>query len=102
MSRVNSSWTTVRLSGSNVGAPVTATDPDTNDTLTYSLEGTDATSFALADPTSGQIQTKAPLDYETEDSYSVTVKATDPSGLNDTIEVTINVRDVNSSVSLPL
>ena len=88
--------------GRNVGASVIATDPDTNDTLTYSLEGTDAASFALADPTSGQIKTKAPLDYEgSKNSYSVTVKATDPSGLYDTIEVTINVRDVNESVSPP-
>ena len=89
-------------SGRNVGAPVTATDPDTNDTLTYSLEDPDAASFALADPTSGQIKTKAPLDYETPpNSYSVTVKATDPSGLYDTIVVTINVRDVTESVSPP-
>ena len=88
--------------GRNVGAPVTATDPDTNDTLTYSLEGPDAASFALADPTSGQIKTKAPLDYEgSKNSYSVTVKATDPSGLNDIITVTINVRDVDESVSPP-
>ena len=88
--------------GRNVGAPVTATDPDTNDTLTYSLEGPDTASFALADPTSGQIKTKAPLDYEgPKNSYSVTVKATDPSGLYDTIEVTINVRDVDESVSPP-
>ena len=88
--------------GRNVGAPVTATDPDTNDTLTYSLEGPDAASFALADPTSGQIKTKDPLDYGgPKNSYSVTVKATDPSGLYDTIEVTINVRDVNESVSPP-
>ena len=88
--------------GRNVGAPVTATDPDTNDTLTYSLEGPDTASFALADPTSGQIKTKAPLDYEgPKNSYSVTVKATDPSGLYNTIEVTINVRDVDESVSPP-
>ena len=88
--------------GRNVGVPVTATDPDTNDTLTYSLEGTDAASFALADPTSGQIKTKAPLDYEgSKNSYSVTVKATDPSGSYDTIVVTINVSDVNEAVSPP-
>ena len=89
-------------SGRNVGASVIATDPDTNDTLTYSLEGPDAASFALADPTSGQIKTKAPLDYEgPKRSYSVTVKATDPFGLYDTIVVTINVSDVNEAVSPP-
>ena len=46
----------------NVGAPVTATDADT-DTLTYKLSGVDAPSFSIVD-SSGQIQTKAPLDHE--------------------------------------
>ena len=34
------------------------------------------------------------LDYETKMSYMVTVTATDPDGENDTIDVTINVTDV--------
>ena len=85
--------------GRNVGAPVRATDPD-NDPLTYSLEGTDeAPSFDI-DETSGQIKTKVQLDYETENSYSVTVIVSDGS-LRDTIAVTINVSDVNESVSPP-
>ena len=82
--------------GRNVGAPVTAMDQD-NDPLTYSLGGTDAASFALADPTSGQIQTKAPLDYETKRSYSVEITVNDPSQESATIAVTINVTNVNES-----
>ena len=95
-------------SGINIGAVVTATDivnvtvpsgTDLNtstattsapDLLTYTLEGTDANSFDI-DRRTAQLMTKAPLDFETKESYSVRVKATDPSGLNATINVTINV-----------
>ncbi len=79
--------------GQNIGAPVAATDDD-SDTLTYSLGGADAASFAIVE-TSGQLQTKAPLDYETKSSYTVTVIATDPSSGADTITVTITVTDEN-------
>ena len=42
--------------------------------------------------------TKGALDYESgKTSYSVIVTATDPSGLFDTIEVTINVANVNEA-----
>ena len=81
------------VSGRNVGAAVTATDAD-NDTLTYSLEGTDAASFAIVS-TRGQIQTSAALDHEARSSYSVTVRADDGKGGTDTIGVTIRVTDVN-------
>ena len=80
--------------GTNVGDPVTATD-DAGDTLEYSLEGTDATSFAV-DSASGQITTIANVDYNheaTKKSYSVTVKASDGTE-SATIAVTINVTDV--------
>ncbi len=88
--------------GRDVGAAVTATDPDSGDqgSLTYSLGGTDAASFALEDQTSGQIQTKAALDYEgPKRTYTVTVTARDPGGLTGTITVTINVTDVNENGS---
>ena len=77
----------------NVGAVVTATDAD-NDTLTYSLEGTDAAKFGIVS-TSGQIQTKAgeKYDREAKASYSVTVKASDGKGGVDTIAVTITVEN---------
>ena len=82
--------------GENIGAPVTAADPDTGDTLTYTLEGADLDSFGI-DSASGQIQTKSGVNYdhEVKSSYSVTVKADDNNGGTATIDVTITVADVN-------
>ena len=84
----------------NIGAAVAATDADTGDTLTYSLSGTDASSFSIVS-TSGQLQTRAALDYETKTSYSVTVSVSDGKGESDSITVTINVTDVNEAPSFP-
>ena len=81
----------------NIGDPVAATDPN-DDTLTYSLEGTDAASFGI-DGSTGQLSTLAALDFETKTAYTVVVKATDPGGLSDTIDVTINVTDVDENVA---
>ena len=84
--------------GQNVGAPVLAEDPE-RETIEYTLEGTDASSFTI-DSTSGQIKTNIDdLDYETKDSYSVTVKASD--GANSvTLPVTINVTDINETPTI--
>ena len=78
--------------GRNLGARVAATDP--GDVLTYSLSGADAGSFDIG-RSSGQLQTKAALDHETKEMYTVTVTATDPFGAPVTSEVTITVTDVN-------
>ena len=80
--------------GANIGSTVAATDAN-NDTLTYSLGGTDAASFDI-DRTSGQLKTRAALDYETKNSYSVTVTVSDGS-LTDSIAVTITVSDANDA-----
>ena len=77
-----------------------ATDPDSGDTLTYTLGGTDAASFAI-DETSGQLKTKAGLDYEDEDTYEVTVTATDQSGLSDEIDVTIHRHQRQRGTGVP-
>ena len=78
----------------NIGSAVAATDPD-DDTLTYTLSGTDAESFRI-DGTTGQLRTNAALDYEAKTSYSVTITVSD-SKLTDTIDVTITVMDVNEN-----
>ena len=82
--------------GAGIGAPVTAEDPDVGDALTYTLGGTDAASFDIV-RTTGQLQTKAALDYSTKTSYVVTVTATDAAGLSDAITVTINVTAVDEN-----
>ena len=87
----------------NLGAQVTATDDD-NDTLHYTLGGDDASAFDIVS-TSGQLRTKDPLDYETNDSYSVTVSVSDDkdadgnadTATDDTITVTITVTDVEEA-----
>ena len=79
-------------SGVNIGTAVSATDGDTDDTLIYSLSGTDAESFSIVS-SSGQLQTSAVLDYETKTSYSVTIRAYDGNSAADFIDVTINVTD---------
>ena len=80
--------------GTSVGDPITATDPDTGDTLTYSLTGTDVASFSI--DSAGQITTVSGVtyDYEADSSYSLTVTATDAKGLSDSIDVTVNLTDV--------
>ena len=80
--------------GVNIGGPVSATDED-GDILTYSLGGIDGASFGVVS-TSGQLQTRAPLDYETKNSYLVTVMVSDGS-LTDEISVGINVTDVDEN-----
>ena len=82
-------------SGVNIGTPVSATDTD-GDTLTYTLSGTDAASFSIVS-TTGQLQTKAALDYETKTTYSVTVSVSDGNGGSDSITVTVNITDVNEN-----
>ena len=86
--------------GENIGAPVAATDGDAGDTLTYTLRGTDMASFEI-DAATGQLMTKAALDYEmpadadTDNAYEVTVTASDGNVADDaTIAVTITVTDM--------
>ena len=92
--------------GTDIGAPVVATDEDSGDVLTYTLGGDDAASFDI-DWATGQIMTKADLDEETEDSYTVVVRATDPAGVpqegtavadnSAEVMVVITVTDVNEA-----
>ncbi len=75
--------------GTSIGTPVTATDADAGDTITYTLEGTDAASFAI-NSTNGQLLTRSGVTLSGT-TYSVTVKATDNNGGSATIAVTITV-----------
>ena len=86
--------------GVDIGSAVAATDADSDDTLTYTLGGTDASSFDIVS-TSGQLQTRAALDYETKTSYTVTVSVSDGNSGTDSITVTINVTDVADTNNAP-
>ncbi len=87
----------------NVGAVIpAATDTDSGDTLTYTMEGTDAAEFNF-DATTRQITTKAGVtyDFETKPNYSVTIKVSDETD-TDTVAVTITLTDVNEIPSAPI
>ena len=88
-------------SSRNIGTAVAATDADSGDTLRYTLGGTDMASFAIVS-TSGQLQTRAALDFETKSSYAVTVSVSDGNGGSDSISVTITVTDVNEQPTLTI
>ena len=83
--------------------PDVTNDDVTPDTpaLQFDLSGTDAKYFSInqnqfpePDNTAGLIRTNGALDFETKSTYTVTVTATDPAGLAETVRVTINVVDV--------
>ena len=95
--------------GRNVGAPVRATDEDTGDVLTYSLHGTDGALFDI-DPATGQVLTRAVLDYDpvgtnaysvqvsVHDGYGPDYQSTDV-GVDATVTVTITVTTVAQGTS---
>ena len=82
----------------NIGIAVHADDGD-DDLLLYTLGGADAASFGI-DRKTGQLKTKAELDYETKAAYTVVVTATDPSGATDSITVNISVTDENDTADI--
>ena len=75
--------------GANIGEPVSATDADMGDVLVYSLRDADLNVFEI-DSSTGQLRTKATLDYGTKSAYTMTVLVSDGSQ-TDSIIVTINV-----------
>ena len=86
--------------GAEVGLPVGAEDP-TNETLTYKLSGTDVGSFDIDGDGQLTVASGTVLDYEgTKKSYVVTVTATDPSDDSDSIDVAIEVTNVDESPTL--
>ena len=90
------------------GKPVAAADPD-GDTLTYSLSGDDVGSFEI-DVSTGQLWSKAPLDYEAQANYTVVVSVRDGRDFNgdpdtavdDSVKVTIAVVNVAEPGTLTL
>ena len=87
--------------GQNIGAAIRAIDPN-DDNLTYQSASPDFKHFAI-DKSTGQIQTKKPLNHEDKSSYTFAVAVSDQKDVNaeadptvdDTIVVTVTVEDVN-------
>ena len=102
--------------GSSVGDAVVARDPN-DDTLTYDLDvdlldagstvdgagepdGVDDgdIEFFSIDPASGMVTVKKGLNYEDHaDGYTIFIRAVDPSGETDHVQVTIKVTDANDA-----
>ena len=79
--------------GTNIGAPVTATDPD-GDTLTYSLDQAIYRQRFDIDSATGQLKTKIALDYEAWNRVGLKVTASDGTNIRQ-ITVIINVTNLN-------
>ena len=87
--------------GSAIGAPLAAGDAD-RDTLTYAVSGDDALYFEL-DTLSGELRTKAALNYESKTEYAFTVSIRDgkdaqnqtDSEVDDELDVTVAVTNVD-------
>ena len=82
--------------GRDIGAPITATDPDLEDSVSYSLEGTDADSFTVT--STGQVRTKADrtYDHEARQTYDATLVAEDDEVDNTgrtTVQLVIEITD---------
>ena len=77
--------------GTEVGSAISATDSGSDDTLTYRLDVTgDINSFSINSST-GQLSSSTRFDYETKNSYGVTVTVSDGRGGTDSISVSISV-----------
>ena len=89
-----------RIPVEDISRELMVTDADPNSTHAFTLSGTDAGYFDIeaGDNGGGHLMTKARLDYETKDTYTVVVTADDGSGeanATASITVTIEVKDLD-------
>ena len=83
--------------GSTIGN-FSANDPDTGDSVGFSLvAGDGSTDNALFNIVNGELQTSASLNYETQDSFSIRVRAADAGGLFTDSIFSISVTNMNES-----
>lgn len=88
---------------SNVGQQVLATDVDAGQSLTYTIiDGNDAGSFSLSDPSTPQLVVAGPIDFETTPSFRIEIHVEDNGMpvLDNTAHVDITVVDVNEAPSI--
>ena len=88
--------------GTSVGITAQAADLDaTNSTITYTLDDDAGGRFAI-DGVSGAITVNAALDFETNTSHNVIVRASSGDGSFNTQNYTINVTDVSEFSATPV
>ena len=86
--------------GSGAVATYTAMDPE-RETISWAHSGTDSDDFEISDR--GVLSFLTPPDYDAptdaggDNVYRVTVTASDPAGQSDSIDVTVNVTDVDET-----
>ena len=85
--------------GASIGT-VSGTDPD-GDVLTFQLDGTDASSFALSGSTLS-LAAEISANFEEKSKYDLRLSALDPGGLSVSSDVEISVIDVNEPPLLSL
>ena len=89
--------------GTTSVATYTTTDPESNVSITLTLEGTDALRFEITE--AGVLSFKASPDYETpsdanEDNvYTITVTASDGS-LSDSVDIEVTVTNINEPLTI--
>jgi hypothetical protein len=93
---ITSSTATAIDENSGAGQVVYTVTSDDND-ATYSLSGTDSTSFTIDDSTGAVTLTDNPS-FTTQSSYSITVTATDVAGNGASITITLTIIDKTAPV----
>ena len=83
--------------GASIGT-LSATDPDSGETFTYAISGTDEDSFELSGTTL-KLKDTVSADFEADASYSITLTATDSAANTVSKDYTITVTDVNETPS---
>jgi Ca2+-binding RTX toxin-like protein len=88
--------------GSSIVGSFTTTDPDGNDPFNFTYTLVDSANFsdnAAFSTVGNQLIVNAPLDFETDNSYTIKVRTTDQGGLFYEETVTINITDVSENIA---
>ena len=93
------SFVTETLGAQGMVTKVLAIDPK-DATLTYTLSGTDAAAFTVTG--AGELRANEALDYETKSLYQVTVTATNPDALSDSMTLSIGVTNEEEAGTVTL
>jgi hypothetical protein len=97
----NSTLTENQPAGATVGT-LSAADPDSGSTFTYGLvAGNGSADNAFFSISSNMLQSAAVFDFETKNSYSIRVRATDQGGLWFENALTITITDINKPPAAP-